>query len=110
MPGVTIGEGAIVAAGSVLTHDVPPLAFVAGNPAVVKAYRDPERYADLKKQGRFYMARKAHEAITPRLPSARQAPPAPWMKPLRHASSARTMTWTTATSREGPNHERPSWR
>lgn len=31
--GVTIGEGAIVGAGSVVTHDVPDWAVVAGNPA-----------------------------------------------------------------------------
>lgn len=31
--GVTIGEGAIVGAGSVVTKDVPPGAIVAGNPA-----------------------------------------------------------------------------
>ena len=31
--GVTIGEGALVGAGSVVTHDVPPGAIVAGNPA-----------------------------------------------------------------------------
>jgi UDP-2-acetamido-3-amino-2,3-dideoxy-glucuronate N-acetyltransferase len=31
--GVTIGERAIVGAGSVVTHDVPPDAIVAGNPA-----------------------------------------------------------------------------
>jgi virginiamycin A acetyltransferase len=33
MPGVTIGAGAIVAACSVVTKDVPPYAVVAGNPA-----------------------------------------------------------------------------
>ena len=33
MPGVTIGNGAIVAAASVVTKDVPPYAVVAGNPA-----------------------------------------------------------------------------
>lgn len=31
--GVTIGENAIVGAGSVVTHDVPPGSVVAGNPA-----------------------------------------------------------------------------
>lgn len=33
--GVTIGEGAVVAAGSVVTKDVPPYTLVAGNPANV---------------------------------------------------------------------------
>lgn len=35
LKGVRIGEGAIVAAGAVVTKDVPPFAVVAGNPAVV---------------------------------------------------------------------------
>lgn len=33
LPGVVIGEGALVAAGSVVTHSVPPHVVVAGNPA-----------------------------------------------------------------------------
>lgn len=33
MPGVTIGEGAIVAAGSIVTKSVAPNTVVAGNPA-----------------------------------------------------------------------------
>jgi acetyltransferase-like isoleucine patch superfamily enzyme len=38
LKGVTIGKGAIVAAGSVVTKDVPDYAIVAGNPAVVIKY------------------------------------------------------------------------
>jgi putative colanic acid biosynthesis acetyltransferase WcaF len=33
LPGVTIGEGGVVGAGSVVTKDVPPYTFVAGAPA-----------------------------------------------------------------------------
>jgi virginiamycin A acetyltransferase len=35
MPGVTIGDGAIVAAGSVVVSDVPPYSVAGGNPARV---------------------------------------------------------------------------
>lgn len=35
LPGVTIGDSVIVAAGSVVTKDVPKNCIVAGNPAVV---------------------------------------------------------------------------
>jgi UDP-2-acetamido-3-amino-2,3-dideoxy-glucuronate N-acetyltransferase len=40
--GVTIGENAIVGAGSVVTKDVPANAVVAGNPARVLRTRDEE--------------------------------------------------------------------
>jgi|GraSoiStandDraft_51_1057287.scaffolds.fasta_scaffold228102_2 acetyltransferase-like isoleucine patch superfamily enzyme len=33
LPGVTIGEGAVVSAGSVVTTSVPPMTLVQGNPA-----------------------------------------------------------------------------
>lgn len=39
MSGVTIGQGAVVAAGSVVTKDVPPYAIVGGVPAKVIKYR-----------------------------------------------------------------------
>jgi len=40
LPGVTIGEEALVGAGSVVTKDVPSRAIVAGNPARIVGYRD----------------------------------------------------------------------
>lgn len=40
--GVTIGDGAIVAAGAVVTKDVPPQAIVAGVPAKVIGVRPAE--------------------------------------------------------------------
>ena len=33
LPGVQIGDAAVVGTGSVVTRDVPPYAVVAGNPA-----------------------------------------------------------------------------
>lgn len=43
LPGITIGEKAMVAAGSVVTRDVPPFSLVMGNPArVVKSLEDED--------------------------------------------------------------------
>lgn len=40
LPGLTIGRHAMVGSGAVVTHDVPPTAIVAGNPARIVGYAD----------------------------------------------------------------------
>lgn len=46
MPGVKIGDGAIVAAKSVVVKDVPPYAIVGGNPASLLRQRFPDEIID----------------------------------------------------------------
>ena len=50
---VTIGDGAIIAAGSVVVKDVPDYAIVGGNPAKVIKYRDIEHFQELKRKEAF---------------------------------------------------------
>ena len=48
MSGVTIGDGAVVATGAIVTKNVPAYAIVAGVPAKVIRYRfDEQTIADL---------------------------------------------------------------
>ncbi|EHH69666.1 CatB-related O-acetyltransferase [Gluconobacter morbifer] len=50
LPGVTIGDGAVIGAGSIVTKDVPPYAIHAGNPAKLIRYRfAPDIIEDLLK-------------------------------------------------------------
>lgn len=42
LPGVTIGEGAIVSAGALVHKDLKPWSIYAGNPLVIIGTRDPE--------------------------------------------------------------------
>jgi len=39
LSGISIGDGAVIAAGSIITKDVPPYAIVGGNPAKIIRYR-----------------------------------------------------------------------
>ena len=48
LPGVHIGEGAVVAAGSVVTKDVPPYTIVAGAPAKPIGTRNRELSYNLR--------------------------------------------------------------
>ena len=54
LPGTTIGDGAIIQAGSIVHGEIPPLSIAGGNPAKVFARRDAERYGRLKAARRFH--------------------------------------------------------
>lgn len=61
LPGVHIGEGAIIAAGSVVVKDVPPFSIVGGNPAKIVGERDKDKYIQLKNSNRFYLDNKFND-------------------------------------------------
>lgn len=52
--GVTIGEGAIIQAGSCVVNDIPRCAIAGGHPATVFKHRDVAHYEKLKREGRFH--------------------------------------------------------
>ena len=47
-PGVNIGAGCVIGAGSVVTRDVPPMSFAAGNPCRVIREITPQDSMALK--------------------------------------------------------------
>lgn len=50
LAGVSVGDGAVIAAGSIVVKDVPPYAIVGGNPAKIIKYRfDDDTVAKLLK-------------------------------------------------------------
>ncbi|MEO8097514.1 MAG: WxcM-like domain-containing protein [Acidobacteriota bacterium] len=68
LPGITIGDEAMVGAGAVVTHDAPPHAKLAGNPARIVGYVDAvqENPAELIELGRDHTP--LGEATIHRLP------------------------------------------
>ena len=58
LAGVTVGEGAVLAANSTVVKSVPPLAIVAGCPAKIIKYRNMEKYNKLKEDNKFYLKEK----------------------------------------------------
>lgn len=74
LPGVTVGEGALVAAGSVVTKSVPPHTIVAGNPARVisttedylkknKPYNTNTKGLDQKTKRKYLLAMRDDQFI-----------------------------------------------
>jgi maltose O-acetyltransferase len=53
LPGVRIGEGAVVAAGAVVSKDVPPWTIVAGNPAIEVGRRPADAQQTLPRYARW---------------------------------------------------------
>jgi chloramphenicol O-acetyltransferase type B len=54
LPGVKIGEGAIIQAGSVVVKDIPKYAIAGGSPAVVFKYRDIDHFVKMKNLNKFH--------------------------------------------------------
>lgn len=52
--GVTIGEGAIIQAGSVVVSNIPPYAIAGGHPAKVFSHRDVAHFKMLKDKEKFF--------------------------------------------------------
>jgi UDP-2-acetamido-3-amino-2,3-dideoxy-glucuronate N-acetyltransferase len=70
-PGIVIGEMAMVGAGAVVTHDVPPHSKLAGNPARIIGYVDAMLETSLAKLGEEVRdAMPLGEATVYRLPGA----------------------------------------
>jgi len=53
VPGVSIGEGVFIGAGTVVTKNVPDYAIIGGNPHKIIKYRNIETFKNLKENDQF---------------------------------------------------------
>ena len=68
MPGLTIGEGAVIASGAIVTKDVAPYTIVAGNPAKPVRQRFPSATVEAVLALEIYQWDKAKfDALKPQL-------------------------------------------
>lgn len=58
LPGVTIEDGVVIGAGSVVNHDVPKGAVVVGNPAKIVKYRNITKFDKLVDEEKGYIKLK----------------------------------------------------
>ena len=64
LDGITIGNGAVIGAGSVVTKDVKPYSIVGGNPAKIIKYRfSPERIEKIEALGFWEMPLEEIEKV-----------------------------------------------
>jgi phosphonate metabolism protein (transferase hexapeptide repeat family) len=77
LPGRSVGDGAVVAAGAVVTKDVAPYAIVAGNPARVIRQRFPDAVAE--RLVRLAWWNWSHEQLRQALPDFRRLPVAEFL-------------------------------
>jgi len=63
LPGVTLEDGCIVGAGSVVTKSFPKCSIIGGNPAKVIKYRDIKDFDELISKDKFYMKEKLENKV-----------------------------------------------
>ena len=64
LPGMAVGENAMVGAGAVVTHAVPPNAIVTGNPAVITGYVDAKVQVQRRTQAEPALTRSSVAGVS----------------------------------------------